>query len=102
MARSKASLFGGVRIHWRCDPAWLAEGGAIPAEAELHFPGGLQDFLDLATGERERIADRAFCGEAEFPEGAGRVEWALAWLADGEGFAPHLLQHHSDAARRQP
>ncbi len=87
MARSKASLFGGVRIHWRCDPAWLAEGGAIPAEAELHFPGGLQDFLDLATGERERIADRAFCGEAEFPEGAGRVEWALAWLADGEGFA---------------
>ena len=59
----------------------------MPAEAELHFPGGLADFLDLSTGEQERIADRAFTGEADFPEGAGRVEWAIAWLADGEGFS---------------
>ncbi len=87
MARSKACLFGGVRIFWRCDPELLADDAETPAEAELHFPGGLADFLDLSTGARERIAERAFGGEAEFPDGAGRVEWALAWLADGEGFS---------------
>ena len=87
MARSKACLFGGVRIFWRCDPARLEENSETPAEAELHFPGGLADFLDLSTGARDRIAERAFAGEAEFPDGAGRVEWALAWLADGDGFS---------------
>ena len=87
MARSKACLFAGVRILWRCDPARLPAGSETPAEAELHFPGGLADFLDLSTGGRQRIAGRAFAGEADFPEGAGRVEWAIAWLGDGEGFA---------------
>ena len=87
MARSKACLFGGVRILWSCEPRLLPANSEAPAEAELHFPGGLADFLDLSTGERERIADRAFTGEADFPDGAGRVEWAIAWLADGEGFS---------------
>jgi len=87
MARSKACLFGGVRILWRCDPRWLGADAAIPQEAELHFPGGLADYLDLSTEDRQRIADRAFTGEAEFPGDAGRVEWAIAWLTDGEGFA---------------
>ena len=87
MARSKACLFAGVRILWRCDPQRLAAHSETPAEAELHFPGGLADFLDLATGARARIADKVFVGAVDFPEEAGRVEWALAWLADGEGFS---------------
>jgi topoisomerase IV subunit B len=85
MARSKAYLHRGVRIRWRCDPALLK--GDVPAEAELHFPGGLADFLDASIDGREPIAPQPFTGTATFPDGAGRVEWAATWIADGDGFA---------------
>ena len=39
MARSKAYLFGGVEIRWRCDPE-LIKGRDIPEKASFHFPGG--------------------------------------------------------------
>ena len=35
MARSKAYLFGGVEIRWRCAPALLAGSDSVPAEATL-------------------------------------------------------------------
>src|ERR1700690_2644742 len=37
MARSKAYLFGGVKIRWHCDPALLKGIDDVPAEAEFHF-----------------------------------------------------------------
>jgi topoisomerase IV subunit B len=46
MARSKAYLFGGVEIRWRCAPALIGDGSKVPAEATFHFPGGLRDYLD--------------------------------------------------------
>src|SRR5437899_410143 len=45
MARSKAYLYRGVEIRWRCDPALIGKSEETPAEAVLHFPGGLGDFL---------------------------------------------------------
>src|SRR3974390_1113737 len=45
MARSKAYLFGGVEIRWRCAPSLLGEADKVPAEAVFHFPGGLKDYL---------------------------------------------------------
>ena len=42
MARSKAYLFGGVEIRWRCAPALIGDGSKVPAEATFHFPGGLR------------------------------------------------------------
>src|SRR5580693_6463823 len=42
MARSKAYLFRGVEIRWSCDPS-LPRPDGVPAEARLHFPGGLGD-----------------------------------------------------------
>ena len=33
MARSKAYLFGGVEIRWRCAPALIGDGSKVPAEA---------------------------------------------------------------------
>src|SRR5271154_2828452 len=39
MARSKAYLFRGVEIRWKCDPALIK--GDTPAEDVLKFPGGL-------------------------------------------------------------
>src|ERR1700687_5039036 len=44
LCRSKAYLFRGVEIRWSCDPV-LLKGAKddTPAEAVLHFPGGLRD-----------------------------------------------------------
>src|SRR5258706_714761 len=41
MARSKAYLFRGVEIRWRCTPTLIAKSEETPAEAVLHFPAGL-------------------------------------------------------------
>src|SRR5246127_369232 len=43
MARSKAYLFGGVEIRWRCAPSLISDASKVPAEATFHFPGGLRD-----------------------------------------------------------
>src|SRR6266478_1783425 len=45
MARSKAYLFGGVEIRWRCDPSLLKGVDDVPAEDTFHFVGGLKDYL---------------------------------------------------------
>jgi topoisomerase-4 subunit B len=87
MARSKAYLYRGVEIRWRCAPEILEEGASTPAEATLHFPDGLKDFLTASLGKRRTLTPEPFCGEVQFQDGQGRVEWAVAWPADEEGFA---------------
>jgi len=87
MARSKAYLFRGVEIRWRCDPALIGAGDATPAKASLRFPGGLKDFLAAALADRDTVTPTPFTGEAKLNGEAGRVEWALAWPEDhGEVF----------------
>ncbi|GMG84257.1 DNA topoisomerase IV subunit B [Paralimibaculum aggregatum] len=88
-ARSKAYLFGGVEIRWRCAPERLKEGDPTPAEDVFRFPGGLADYLAASLADTEVIG-RPFAGKVAFserfgPETAGSVEWALAWtpLRDG-------------------
>jgi topoisomerase-4 subunit B len=88
MARSKAYLFRGVEIRWRCDPAVPRPDG-VPQEARLHFPGGLGDFLGASLEGRELLTPRPFLGQAEFANGAeaGSVEWAVVWPEDeDDGF----------------
>ncbi|HWL67708.1 MAG TPA: DNA topoisomerase IV subunit B [Geminicoccus sp.] len=85
MARSKAYLFKGVEIRWSC-PAELAERGKVPASETFHFPNGLADFLEAQLEGRERVVDDAFSGEADLPEASGRIEWAVAWPLDEEGY----------------
>jgi len=80
MARSKAYLFRGVEIRWRCDPA-LPRPEGVPAEARLHFPGGLGDFLAASLAERDLLTPRPFVGQADFPDG-GSAEWAAVWPED--------------------
>jgi topoisomerase-4 subunit B len=87
LCRSKAYLFRGVQIRWACDPSLLKGSKEdTPAEAVLHFPGGLRDSLEAEIGEAPRVLPQAWTGEADLPGGSGRVEWAGAWLEDGEGF----------------
>jgi len=84
MARSKAYLFKGVQIRWKCDASLLTADGEVPEQAVLHFPGGLADYLDNRLDGRATVTPRSFIGEGNFNGKGGRVEWALAWPEDGD------------------
>ena len=86
MARSKAYLFRGVEIHWSCAPELLGPDSKATAREIFKFPNGLQDFLDASLKDRPQITPTAFAGETKLPDDAGRVEFAIAWPEDGEGF----------------
>ena len=86
MARSKAYLYSGVEIRWKCERSLLPDGGKIPAEDKFHFPGGLKDYLQSALEGRATITDAFFAGKTDLPEKKGRAEFAVAWPEDGEGF----------------
>ena len=91
MARSKAYLFSGVEIRWRCAPACLAPGDDTPEQASFHFPGGLSDYLAERLEGAQCYADRAFAGKVDFAErfGAGTVgsvEWAVNWTPQRDAF----------------
>ena len=85
MARSKAYLFGGVEIRWKCDPALIKDD--TPAEAVFHFPGGLSDYLTETIDGQTRVTKDIFSGKTEKDGGHGSVEWAVAWIADEDGFS---------------
>ena len=85
MARSKAYLYKGVEIRWKCDAALLDDGDDIPAQGVLHFPGGLTDYLTSRLKDLATITPQPFAGEGALNGKGGRVEWALAWPDDGEG-----------------
>jgi len=87
LCRSKAYLFRGVEIRWSCDPSLLTAGQDVPAEAVLHFPGGLRDSLEEDIADAPRVLAAPWAGEAALPgEDKGKLEWAAAWLETGDGF----------------
>ena len=85
MARSKAYLFGGVKIVWKCDPELIKDD--TPAEATFHFPGGLADYLTSTIEGRSQVTKDIFSGRIEKEGGHGSVEWAVAWISDEDGFS---------------
>jgi topoisomerase-4 subunit B len=87
MARSKAYLFGGVEIRWKCFPSLLAGIENVPAEATFKFPNGLKDYLARDIEGKELVADQVFAGKITKPGGHGSLEWAVAWMANDDGFS---------------
>ena len=87
LARSKAYLFAGVEIRWKCAPELASDD--VPAEAVFQFPGGLSDHLREQLGSRECVTSEFFGGRQEFADGAGRVEWAVAWPLWSDGAASY-------------
>ncbi|UZK69174.1 DNA topoisomerase IV subunit B [Sphingomonas sp. S1-29] len=77
LARSKAYLFAGVEIRWKCAPTLISDD--TPAEAVFQFPGGLADHLKEQVGGRECATSEFFAGRQAFPDEQGSVEWAVAW-----------------------
>jgi topoisomerase-4 subunit B len=84
MARSKAYLFRGVEIRWKCDPSLIK--GETPAEDTLKFPGGLLDFLQSEVGNNRTVTQRAFSGRTDNKDGKGAVEWAVVWTPQIDPF----------------
>ena len=85
MARSKAYLFRGVEIRWKCDPSLLNPEWEIASEDVFKFPGGLLDFLRASLGSAKTVA-RPFFGQIQNRDGKGAVEWALAWAPEIDPF----------------
>ncbi|NTZ41818.1 DNA topoisomerase IV subunit B [Altererythrobacter sp. SALINAS58] len=88
LARSKAYLFAGVEIRWKCADSLASDD--VPAEATFKFPGGLADHLAEQVAGRECVTTQPFAGSQEFAgneEGQtqGRVEWAIAWPLYSDG-----------------
>ena len=88
LVRSKAYLFAGVEIRWKCAASLASED--VPAEAVFQFPGGLADHLAEQVGARECVTTVPFTGSQDFPTGPdgqemGRVEWAIAWPLWSDG-----------------
>ncbi len=87
MARSKAFLFKGVKICFHCDESLRNENEALPSEAELSYPNGLRDFLNFQLKDRPTVNRTMFAGEQDLADEEGRVEWALSWPLDQNGFS---------------
>ena len=88
LARSKAYLFAGVEIRWKCAASLASDD--VPAEAVFKFPGGLADHLAEQIGGRECVTTQPFAGRQDFPaseagEQQGSVEWAIAWPLWSDG-----------------
>ena len=81
LARSKAYLFAGVEIRWKCAPSLATDD--VPEEETFKFPGGLADHLTQRVAGRECVTAQPFAGSQDFPSvdgvSNGRVEWAIAW-----------------------
>src|SRR4051812_34235211 len=86
MARSKAYLFGGVKIQWKCDKALLAGVDDVPEQETFHFERGLTDFLEAALHGTTLVHPDIFAGKVGKTGAHGAVEWAVAWVADADGF----------------
>jgi topoisomerase-4 subunit B len=87
LARSKAYLFGGVEIRWRCAPELARDG--VPEVQTFLFPGGLRDHLAEAVAGEATVTNQPFAGRVRFPEAGGvaqgEVEWAVHWTVAREG-----------------
>ena len=86
MARSKAYLFRGVEIRWKCAPGLLKDGDQTPETENFHFPNGLKDFLDTTVKGKITVTPEPFAGRVEFPHEHGAAEWAISWMANADGF----------------
>jgi topoisomerase IV subunit B len=92
MARSKAYLFRGVQIRWRCAKERITD--QTPEDAVFHFPNGLADFLAERVQGLETVTPEAFSGRIERKGEAGAVEWAVTWSPAGFGEFDGFMQSY--------
>ncbi len=86
MLRSKAYLYSGVEIRWKCAPELIKPETQIPQEAVFKFPNGLMDYLSHVLKDKAVITNSVFHGNIKLSDNAGRVEFAVSWPESGDGF----------------
>jgi topoisomerase-4 subunit B len=86
MTRSKAYLFAGVEIRWRCDRRLLKGVEDVPERATFHFEQGLKDYLSDQLKSATLVHPDFFTGSSGRIGSHGAVQWAVAWTADTDGF----------------
>jgi topoisomerase-4 subunit B len=91
MAKSKAYLFSGVEIRWKCDPVCLGKDDDTPLSDKFHFPNGLADYLAERLDGSSTYSDKAFSGHVDFAEKfgsglVGSVNWAINWTPMRDAF----------------
>ncbi len=91
MAKSKAYLFSGVEIRWKCAPECLAAGDETPTSDTFHFPNGLSDYLSQRMEGASTYSEAPFAGKVGFaekfgPTEVGSVEWAINWTPSRDAF----------------
>ncbi len=89
MVRSKAYLFSGVEIRWKCAAEVISDD--TPETATFHFPGGLADYLNETLTGNMTYAEAPFAGRVDFAERfggdtIGSAEWAINWTPSRDGF----------------
>ena len=99
MARSKAFVYGGVEIEWVCSEKLIKVGDATPIKDCLHFPGGIVDYLNSKILGQISITNDQFTGSVAVDSRGARIEWAITWLTNDNGFLSssiffHRLQHN--------
>jgi topoisomerase-4 subunit B len=83
MARSKAYLHRGVKIHWKLE----TDDGTTPLDDTFHFPNGVLDYLNQEiAGNAFDFIKEPFHGSKQIPGQKGRVEWAITWHGEGQSF----------------
>ena len=86
MTRSKAYLFGGVKIRWSCAKELLCGIEDVPEKATFHFADGLKDYLSETLSSATLVHPDIFTGSAGKIGVHGAVQWAVAWTADADAF----------------
>jgi topoisomerase-4 subunit B len=84
--KAKAYLFGGVEIRWSCAKSLVKGLDDVPEKAVFHFENGLRDYLASELEGHTLVHAEIFAGKTEKKSGHGAAEWAIAWIADDDGF----------------
>lgn len=84
--KAKAYLYKGVEVRWECAESLLQGKETIPPKEVIHFPNGLEDYLKSKLEEAATITQTPFIGTRNFPENAGKLEWAIDWSEQTEPF----------------
>ena len=80
MIRSKAFLFKGVKINWKCDADLITSDMNVPQETILCFPNGIKDFLEETVKKRPKVINDTFYTESALANEMGKVECAITWI----------------------
>src|SRR5690606_1434323 len=72
-------------VLWSIAPSLIKD--ETPAEAVFHSPGGLKDYLLATINGRTLVTKDIFTGSVEKEGRHGSLEWAVAWMADEDGFS---------------